>query len=47
MIRFQIVIEEKMHERLREEAHQRRVSIAYLVREALDEKYPEAKEEKK
>jgi predicted HicB family RNase H-like nuclease len=45
MIRFQITVEEKMHDKLRQEAHDKRVSIARLVRDALDEKYPEAKEE--
>lgn len=41
MIRFQIVVPEDMHERLRKESYEKKKSIAQLVRDALDEKYPE------
>jgi predicted DNA-binding ribbon-helix-helix protein len=39
--RLQVLIDEERWERLTEEAERRRVSVAVLVREAIDERYPD------
>lgn len=51
MVRLQAAVSEKMHAKLRADAYLRskgakRVSIAELIREALDLKYPEVEKKK-
>ena len=45
--RLQILIDDERHRRLEAEAARRHVSVAVLVREALDQAYPATAEERR
>lgn len=45
--RLQVLIDEERHRRLEAEAARRRVSVAVLVREALDAAFPTTAEERR
>ena len=45
--RLQVLIDPERQERLQQEAERRKVSVATIVREAIDARYPPAAEERR